>query len=59
MAAPLIAGIAAAAQQGRARPFGFLDPLLYQLAGTTALRAFPYPAGCIAATGPQRRLRRA
>jgi subtilase family serine protease len=37
MAAPLVAGIVAAAQQGRARPFGFLDPLLYQLAGTAGL----------------------
>ena len=37
MAAPLVAGIVADTQQGRTRPFGFLNPLLYQLAGTTAL----------------------
>lgn len=37
MAAPLVAGIVADAQQGQPSPFGFLNPLLYQLAGTAAL----------------------
>jgi subtilase family serine protease len=36
--APLVAGMVAAAQQGLATPFGFLDPVLYKLAGTSALR---------------------
>jgi len=38
LAAPLVAGIVADAQQGQAQPFGFLNPALYQLAGSTALR---------------------
>jgi subtilase family serine protease len=39
LAAPLVAGIVADAQQGQARPFGFLNPALYQqLADTAALR---------------------
>src|SRR5215469_10785462 len=29
-------GTVAAAQQGQAKPFGFLNPALYQLAGTSA-----------------------
>jgi subtilase family serine protease len=33
---PLVAGIVADAQQGRARPFGFLNPAIYRLAGTSA-----------------------
>jgi subtilisin family serine protease len=37
LAAPLVAGMVAAAQQGQARPFGFLDPVLYRLAGSSAL----------------------
>ncbi|WEO99559.1 protease pro-enzyme activation domain-containing protein [Streptomyces sp. FXJ1.172] len=36
LACPLIAGLVADAQQGR-KPFGFLDPLIYRLAGTRAL----------------------
>jgi hypothetical protein len=36
-ATPLVAGMVAAAQQGEKKPFGFLDPVLYQLAGTSAL----------------------
>jgi subtilase family serine protease len=36
-ATPLVAGMVAAAQQGSKAPFGFLDPVLYQLAGTSAL----------------------
>jgi subtilase family serine protease len=35
-ATPTIAGIVAAAQQGQSEPFGFINPLIYQLAGTTA-----------------------
>ena len=37
-ATPLVAGIVAAAQQGSKVPFGFLNPVLYKLAGTSALR---------------------
>jgi subtilase family serine protease len=37
MAAPLVAGIVAAAQQGQHRVFGFTNPALYRLSGTTAL----------------------
>ena len=36
LAAPLVAGVVAAAQQGQARPFGFLNPTFYKLAGTSA-----------------------
>ncbi|SEG90632.1 Pro-kumamolisin, activation domain [Actinacidiphila yanglinensis] len=37
LACPLVAALVADAQQGRGRPFGFVDPLLYRLAGTPAL----------------------
>ncbi len=44
-ATPLVAGLVAAAQQGSKAPFGFLDPVLYKLAGTSALRdALPLTA---------------
>jgi subtilase family serine protease len=36
LAAPLVAGMVAAAQQGH-RAFGFINPVLYKLAGTKAL----------------------
>jgi subtilase family serine protease len=36
LACPLVAGVVADAQQGQAAPFGFIDPLLYSLAGTAA-----------------------
>jgi subtilase family serine protease len=36
LAAPLVAGLVAAAQQGQAVPFGFLNPVLYRLYGTDA-----------------------
>jgi subtilase family serine protease len=36
-ATPLVAGLVAAAQQGSKVPFGFLNPVLYKLAGTSAL----------------------
>jgi subtilase family serine protease len=36
LACPLVAGIVADAQQGEASPFGFINPLLYSLAGTSA-----------------------
>jgi subtilase family serine protease len=36
VAAPLVAGMVAVAQQGQARPFGFLNPTFYKLAGTRA-----------------------
>jgi hypothetical protein len=36
LATPLVAGLVADAQQGQAAPFGFLNPVLYRLAGTSA-----------------------
>lgn len=36
LACPLIAGLIADAQQGQTSPFGFVNPLLYRLAGTRA-----------------------
>jgi subtilase family serine protease len=38
MAAPLVAGIVADAEQGTRKDLGFLNPLLYSLAGSTAFR---------------------
>jgi subtilase family serine protease len=38
MSAPLVAGIVADAEQGQRRHFGFLNPLLYSLAGSPAYR---------------------
>jgi hypothetical protein len=35
--APLVAGMVAASQQGQPAAFGFINPALYQLAGTSAL----------------------
>ncbi len=44
-ATPLVAGLVAAAQQGMKVPFGFVNPVLYQLAGTSALHdALPLTA---------------
>jgi subtilase family serine protease len=37
LATPLIAGLVADAQQGQKSAFGFIDPLIYRLAGTPAL----------------------
>jgi subtilase family serine protease len=37
-ATPVVAGMVAAAQQGMKTPFGFINPVLYKLAGTSALR---------------------
>ncbi|HEY2442451.1 MAG TPA: protease pro-enzyme activation domain-containing protein [Streptosporangiaceae bacterium] len=34
--APLVAGIVIAAQQGQSEPFGFINPAIYRLAGTSA-----------------------
>jgi subtilase family serine protease len=36
-AAPLVTGMVAAAQQSQSARFGFLDPVLYRLSGTSAL----------------------
>jgi subtilase family serine protease len=36
LATPLVAGLVADAQQGQAKPFGFLNPTLYKLAGSSA-----------------------
>lgn len=36
LAAPLVAGMVTAAQQGQAVPYGFLNPVLYELQGTGA-----------------------
>jgi subtilase family serine protease len=38
LATPLIAGLVADAQQGQAAPFGFINPVLYKLASTSAIR---------------------
>jgi hypothetical protein len=37
LSAPLVAGMVVAAQQGQTKPFGFLNPALYKLTGTSAL----------------------
>jgi subtilase family serine protease len=37
LASPLVAGMIAAAQQGQAKPFGFLNPVFYKLVNTSAL----------------------
>ena len=34
VSSPMVAGIVTAAQQGRSRPFGFLNPVLYKLPGS-------------------------
>jgi hypothetical protein len=44
LSSPLVAGLVTAAQQGQPRPFGFLNPVLYQLAGSSALFG-PLPLG--------------
>ncbi len=36
LATPLVAGLVADAQQGQTLPYGFINPLLYRLAGTRA-----------------------
>ena len=36
LSAPLVAGMVVAAQQGQTKPFGFINPALYKLAGTSA-----------------------
>ncbi|WP_194907339.1 S53 family peptidase [Catenulispora rubra] len=38
LATPLIAALVADAEQGEQAPFGFINPLLYRLAGTSAVR---------------------
>jgi subtilase family serine protease len=38
LAAPLVAGLVTAAQQGQSKPFGFINPALYSLAGSAAVR---------------------
>jgi subtilase family serine protease len=37
LASPLVAGMVTAAQQGQSGPFGFINPAIYKLAGTSAL----------------------
>jgi subtilase family serine protease len=37
LAAPLIAGMVTAAQQGQPKPFGLINPAIYRLAGTSAV----------------------
>jgi subtilase family serine protease len=45
LACPLVAATVADAQQGQPVPFGFIDPLLYSLAGTSAFHdILPLPA---------------
>jgi hypothetical protein len=36
LSAPLVAGLVTAAQQGQPHSFGFINPALYRLAGTSA-----------------------
>jgi subtilase family serine protease len=36
LAAPLVAGIVTAAQQGQSHPFGFINPAIYKMHGTSA-----------------------
>jgi subtilase family serine protease len=48
LAAPLVASIVADAQQGQAHPFGFINPVLYRMSGTSALHdALPVASGPI------------
>jgi subtilase family serine protease len=44
LSAPLMAGLLAVAAQRGGHPLGFVDPLLYRLGGTTALRDITAPA---------------
>jgi subtilase family serine protease len=45
MACPLVAGMVAAAQQGQKSAFGFINPLIYGLAGTSAFHdVLPFTA---------------
>jgi subtilase family serine protease len=37
LASPIVAGIVTAAEQGQPAPFGFVNPALYKLAGTSAI----------------------
>jgi subtilase family serine protease len=37
LASPLVAGMVIAAQQGQSEPFGFINPAIYDLAGTSAV----------------------
>jgi subtilase family serine protease len=41
LAAPVVAGMVAAAQQGQPAPFGYIDPVLYTLANTAAVNQAP------------------
>jgi subtilase family serine protease len=41
LASPLVAGLVADAQQGQPHPFGLINPVLYKLAGTSALHSAP------------------
>jgi subtilase family serine protease len=37
LATPLVAGMVTAAQQGQPEPFGLINPVIYQMAGTSAV----------------------
>jgi len=37
LSSPLVAGMVIAAQQGQSEPFGFINPTIYELAGTSAI----------------------
>ncbi len=49
ISSPMVAGMVTAAQQGQSRPFGFLNPVLYKLAGQRVRRSAagdqPQPGG--------------
>ena len=52
---PLVAGMVSAAQQGQATSFGFVNPALYQLAGSSALNdTLPVTSSSPAATAEWR-----
>ncbi|WP_329956411.1 protease pro-enzyme activation domain-containing protein [Catenulispora pinistramenti] len=48
LATPLVAALVADAQQGRTTAFGFINPLLYRLSGTAAVRDVLPPAAATA-----------
>ncbi len=46
LATPLVGGMVTAAQQGQPRPFGLINPAIYRMAGTSAVRdVLPLTAG--------------
>ncbi len=54
LATPLVAGLVADAQQGQKSAFGFINPLIYRLAGTPGVPRHPAGHRLDAAAGPGR-----